>query len=211
MATKQFTINIGIRDIIIVVLAFSLWLSNCSGNKETVEYKKGNYDSLITRIKSDSIILGVLKEKSIKDSLKTVASELKTDSIEKVKDKFVYLYNKSQKTVLTQLSIGICDTNMIKETFYYCDSTITAAKNESNQKDTTIKSLKIEVGGLKEQLETSNGMVDASRTILKGQSNDLKALEKEIVDVKIKNKRRTIGIVILDVLKDIGLIFMLKK
>lgn len=211
METKQFTINIGIKDILIVILAALLWFSNCSGEKETVEYKKGNYDSLLVKIKSDSIQLIILKEKSIQDSLKTAASEHKTDSIEKVKDKFVYLYNKTQKVVLTQLSVGICDTNLIKETFHYCDSTITSAKNESSQKDTTIASLKSEVGGLKEQLKVSNGMVEASRIILKGQSTDLKALEKEIIDVKKKNKRRTVGIIILDVLKDIGLIFALKK
>lgn len=208
---KNITFTIGIRDIIIVVLAFLLWFSNCSGGKETVEYKKGNYDSLLVKLKSDSIQLIALKEKSIQDSLNTASSERKTDSIEKIKDKFVYLYNKSQKVVLTQLSIGICDTNLIKETFHYCDSTIASAKNESSQKDTTIASLKAEVGGLKKQLQVSNGMVEASRTILKGQSNDIKALEEEVVDIKKKNKRRIFGIIVLDVLKDIGLIFALKK
>lgn len=211
METKQFTINIGIKDILIVILAALLWFSNCSGGKETVEYKKGNYDSLLVKIKSDSIQLITLKEKSIQDSLKTAVSEHKTDSIEKVKDKFVYLYNKSQKVVLTQLSVGICDTNLIKETFHYCDSTIASAKNESSQKDTTIASLKTEVGGLKEQLQVSNGMVEASRTILNGQSNNIKALEEEIVTVKKTNKRVRVLAVIGGVLKDIGLIFILKK
>jgi len=211
METKQFTINIGIKDILIVILAALLWFSNCSGEKETLEYKKGNYDSLLVKIKSDSIQLIALKEKSYQDSLKTAASEHKTDSIEKVKDKFVYLYNKSQKVVLTQLSVGICDTNLIKETFHYCDSTIASAKNESSQKDTTIASLKTEVGGLKEQLQVSNGMVEASRTILNGQSNNIKALEEEIVTVKKTNKRVRVLAVIGGVLKDIGLIFILKK
>jgi len=211
METKQFTINIGIKDILIVILAALLWFSNCSGGKETVEYKKGNYDSLLVKLKKDSALIVSMMEKSYQDSLKTAASEHKTDSIEKVKDKFVYLYNKSQKVVLTQLSAGICDTNLIKETFHYCDSTITAAKSESSQKDTTIASLKTEVGGLKEQLQVSNGMVEASRTILKGQSNDIKALEEEIVTVKKTNKRVRVLAVIGGVLKDIGLIFILKK
>jgi len=211
METKQFTINIGIKDILIVILAALLWFSNCSGGKETVEYKKGNYDSLLVKLKKDSALIVSMMEKSYQDSLKTAASEHKTDSIEKVKDKFVYLYNKSQKVVLTQLSAGICDTNLIKETFHYCDSTITAAKNESSQKDTTIASLKTEVVGLKEQLQVSNGMVEASRTILNGQSNDIKALEEEIVTVKKTNKRVRVLAVIGGVLKDIGLIFILKK
>lgn len=211
METKQFTINIGIRDILIVILAALLWFQNCSGGKETVEYKKGNYDSLLVKLKSDSALIVSMMEKSYQDSLKTAASEHKTDSIEKVKNKFVYLYNKSQKVVLTQLSVGICDTNLIKETFHYCDSIITSAKNESSQKDTTIASLKTEVGGLKEQLEVSKGMVDASRTILSGQSNDIKALEEEIVTVKKTNKRVRVLAVIGGVLKDIGLIFILKK
>jgi len=211
METKQFTINIGIKDILIVILAALLWFSNCSGEKETVEYKKGNYDSLLVKLKKDSALIVSMMEKSYQDSLKTAASEHKTDSIEKVKDKFVYLYNKSQKVVLTQLSVGICDTNLIKETFHYCDSTITAAKSESSQKDTTIASLKTEVGGLKEQLQVSNGMVEASRTILNGQSNDIKALEEEIVTVKKTNKRVRALAVIGGVLKDIGLIFILKK
>lgn len=211
METKQFTINKGIKDILIVILSALLWFSNCSGEKETLEYKKGNYDSLLVKLKKDSALIVSMMEKSYQDSLKTAASEHKTDSIEKVKDKFVYLYNKSQKVVLTQLSVGICDTNLIKETFHYCDSTITSAKNESSQKDTTIASLKTEVVGLKEQLQVSNGMVEASRTILNGQSNDIKALEEEIVTVKKTNKRVRVLAVIGGVLKDIGLIFILKK
>jgi PBP1b-binding outer membrane lipoprotein LpoB len=211
METKQFTINIGIKDILIVILAALLWFSNCSGEKETVEYKKGNYDSLLVKLKQDSIQLIALKEKSIQDSLKTASSEHKTDSIEKVKNKFERLYNKTQKVVLEQLSIGICDTNLIKETFHYCDSTITSAKSESSQKDTTIASLKKEVGGLKEQLQVSNGMVDASRTILNGQSKDIKALEKKITKTKIRNKIKNVITVIAVAVENTLLILALKK
>jgi len=211
METKQFTINIGIKDILIVILATLLWFSNCSGEKETVEYKKGNYDSLLVKLKSDSIQLIALKEKLVQDSLKTASSEHKTDSIEKVKNKFERLYNKTQKVVLEQLSIGICDTNLIKETFHYCDSTISSAKSESNQKDTTIASLKKEVGGLKEQLEVSNGMVDASRTILNGQSKDIKALEKEITKTKRRNKIKNVITVVAVAIENTLLILALKK
>lgn len=208
---KNITFTIGIRDIIIVVLAFLLWFSNCSGGKEEVSYKKGNYDSLLVKLKSDSILIVSMMEKSYQDSLKTVASERKSDSLTIVKDKYVALYHSSRKVVLTQISEGVCDTNSIKQVINDCDSTITSAKNESIQKDSTIADLKIEVGGLKEQLKVSNGMVDASRTILNGQSNDIKALEKEVVDIKKKNKRIGILATIGGVLKDIGLIFALKK
>ena len=212
MATeKKISFTVGIRDIIIIVLAGLLWLSNCSGPKSEVEYTKGNYDSLLVKLKSDSIQLIAFKEKSYQDSLKTVASEHKSDSITKVKDKYYTLYKSSKKNVLIQISEGICDTNSVKQLVNDCDSTITAAQNESMQKDTTIASLKVELVDVKEQLKTSNGMVDASRTILSGQADDIKALEKEVVDVKKTFKKRTIGVIALNVLKDIGLFFVLKK
>lgn len=211
IAEKKYTFTIGIKDIVIVVLLAFLFFDKCTDTANDIYYKKGNYDSLYAKIKSDSISFVALKEKHYNDSLKTVSSERKSDSLTMIKDKYIALYQLSKKTVLAQISEGICDTNYVKEVIYDCDSTIISYKNESAQKDTTIASIKTELEDVKEQLKTSNEMVSTARKILNGQDDDIKALQGELKTVKRKNKLRTALIIIGDVVKDALIIISLKK
>lgn len=209
--TNEKKIIIGIKDILICILVAVLCFNTCSDKNSEVEYKKGNYDSLYLKMKSDSILIIALKEKSYQDSVKITSSQVKTDSLTKIKDKYASLYKSSKKNVLVQISEGVLDTNSVKYLVRDCDSVIMASKNESIQKDTTIKWALNQTSDLKEQLVIANGMLDASRGIIKGQSNDIKALEDKIVKIEKKNKIRTALIIIGDAIKDGLLIFGLTK
>lgn len=210
MSTETKKINFGIREIIIIVLAALLFINNCTGPKPEVNYKKGSYDSLLIKLKNDSVLVVSLMEKSYQDNLKVVASEQKSDSLTKVNKKYIALYHKSSGVVRTQISEGVCDTTSVNKALNDCDSTIVSARNESAQKDTTIVRLKTELATEKEHSKVSDGMVDASREILKGQADDIKALEKEIIKTKRRIKIKNIFVAVGIAVENALLIFALK-
>lgn len=195
---------------LIIVILIGCCLLQLGCEKETPEVKT-DYSHLYKRIHDDSLTFITYKENAKKDSIASVKSKHREDSITKLKDKFVYLYGKASKTVYAQISEGICDTNTVKEAMHYCDSTIFEYKNLTIQKDSTIKHKDDEISDLKTQIQSSNDMNDAARLILKGQTDDNKALEKELKKVKRNNKIKTTLLIIGDVLKDALLIFALKK
>lgn len=207
---KKITFSFGIRDILIVVLLGLLWFNQCSGPKPEVEYKKGNYDSLYAKIKADSLKIASLEVILAKKEEKLVASEAKSDSLAKAKAKADKKYVASSTAVRDEIKEGICDTNSVKQALNDCDSVRIVNDRSLSQKDSTITTLKEQKETLKEENTSLRGMVDASRTILKGQTDDIKALEKEIIKTKRRNKIKNIFTAIGVAVENALLIFALK-
>lgn len=208
--TNEKKITFGIKDILLVVLIGLLWFQNCSGPKPEVEYKKGNYDSLYAKIKVDSLKIASLEIILAKKEEKLIASEAKSDSLAKVKIKSDKKYIKSSTKVRNEFKEGICDTNSVKEALNDCDSVRLANSRELYQKDSTITTLKEQKEVLKEERDSFRGQVDASREILKGQEDDIKALEKEIIKTKRRNKIKNVITAIGVAVENALLIFALK-
>lgn len=207
---KKIIFSFGIRDILIIALLGLLWFQHCSGPNPEVEYKKGNYDSLYSVLSSEKEKVAALEVILAKKDVKLIASEAKSDSLLKVKVKADKKYIASSTNVRTEIKEGICDTNSVKEALNDCDSVRMASRRELSQKDSTITTLKEEKEILKEQKESLQGQVDASRTILKGQTDDIKALEKEIIKTKRRNKIKNIFTTIGVAVENALLIFALK-
>lgn len=194
----------------IIVILIGCCLLQFSCEKETPEIKT-DYSHLYKKIEKDSLKMVSFMEKAYQDSLLKIDSKRKTDSISKVANKYISLYKKASGNVYVQLSQGICDTASVRKLANACDSTFIAMSNESAQKDSTIKYQDNENANLRMALQSSKDMNEVAREVLKGQTEDNKALEKELIKVKRNNKIKTTLLIIGDVLKDALLIFALKK
>lgn len=181
------------------------------GCEKKITEEKHDYSHLYKKIHDDSLIFIINAEKATKDSLDKLESKHKTDSISKVANKFISLYMSASKTVYAQISEGICDTNKVKEVMRDCDSSIITLKNESAQKDTTINKIESENIHLREQIKSATDMNDAARQILKGQADNNKALEKEVIKTKRRNKIKNVFVTIGVAVENLLLILALKK
>lgn len=193
--------------IIIILLGFILLQQGC---EKELPKEKDDYSHLYEKMSSDSMIIVSFMEKAYQDSLAKEKSKIKTDSLQKVADKFKKLYKSVSGDVIIQISQGVCDTNSVKILVDVCDSTISAISVASIQKDTVIMHQEKENNDLRLALKASNDMNDAARQILTGTTEENKALKTELKDTKRENKIKTTLLIIGDVIKDALLIFALK-
>lgn len=192
---KHSLITIGKAVVILLALAFIF--SKFGGCDADVEVPKTDNSKYFDKMKSDGLLIVDLMEKQYQDSLKTLASERSEDSIKVVADKYNGLYKGSAKKVRELIALGICDTVYIKVALNDCDSTIKSKNSLIAQKDSTNKSIKEEMSTVKEANTVLQSDVTAAKTVIKNQDNDYKALEKESNKSLKKQKRKTIGAIIL--------------
>lgn len=195
---------------VVVLLACLFVFRYCGGCDNNIEVKKSNNDSLFLVMRYDSLLSVKLMETSYQDSLNTLASKHKEDSLKTLIVKFEGLYRKSSKAVREQIAEGICDTNLVKIALNDCDSSNVSKDRLIAQKDTTIERLETELEDTKQDLAVNKGMVVFARTIIKNQADDYKELEKESKKALRKQKIKTIGVIILATLTEVLTIFALK-
>lgn len=209
--SKTITFNFGIRDILIIVLGGLLLFNMCGRKKAEDKHEKGNYDSLYSKMKSDSLAVVSLTKILSDQEVKLVASESKSDSLMKAKVKADKRYAASSGVVRDEIKEGICDTNSVKQALNDCDSVRLADDFAISQKDSTISVLKEQKETLKSTVESQKGIIDAAKIVLKGQAEDNAALEGEINTIKRTNRITATLAIIGGVLKDAVLIILLKK
>lgn len=192
---KHSLITIGKGIVILLALAFIFTRFGGCDNK--IEVEKHNNSQYFAKMKSDSMTIINLMQERYDDSLKTLASKRSEDSIKVVADKNEKLYRSSSKRVRELLALGICDTVFINTALNDCDSTINSKNKLIAQKDSTNKSINKELSTVKEELGVSKGMVATAQTIIKNQSDDYETLKGKSNKALKKEKRKTIGAIIL--------------
>lgn len=188
---KEFAIGI------CLAIVFVFILSKCTSCGNNIEVKKSDNDSLYAVIRASQAEILILKRK---DSV----SVHKTDSLDKQLADLTAKFNKGSKKVRGDISKGRIDTVEIITVLNQCDSVIESGKATIAQRDTTINILR---DNIKEQ----EGMVDASREIIKNKDQDIENLEEALKKTKRRNKIKTALIIIGDVIKDGLLIFVMRS
>lgn len=195
---------------IVITLACLFVFRYCGGCDNHIVAPKTDNSHLFAKMKSDSLIIVSLMEKSYQDSLKVHASKLKEDSLIEIKDKFEVLYRKSSKVVREEMSEGILDTNSVKVALNDCDSLNISNQKVISQKDSTNNALSAELETVKEEKVVLTSENETARIIINNLMNDNKSLEKESKKALRRQKIKTIGVIILATLTEALTIFALK-
>ncbi len=185
-----------IFKIISILIVLVLIFINFDGCDKKIELPRTNNDSLLYKIRRDSLLIVKLEEAFLN-------SEKKQDSLEVLKGKFESKLKASSKLVRVQISEGICDTNSVKIALNDCDSTNNVNNKIITEKDSAI-SILIEISTKqKEDLA-------AAKKVMSNQANDYSALEEEYNKLASKHKKTKVKIIALAVLAELVTIFALK-
>ena len=205
---KKLKYNLELIIAVTGIIAVSLFIFNKCSDKQTVDIiDNAKY---FDKLKSDSLLIVELTNKRHQDSINVLHSKIKEDSLRVISDKYHSLYNNSSKKVRELLKLGICDTVLIEVVMNDCDSTIKSKDKLLAQKDSTNTKLGIELNTTKEELNVSKGMVVAAKTIIANQETNYKTLEESSKKEMKKQKRKTIGAIIIASVTEVLTIFALK-
>ena len=173
--------------LIITILVVIIMLPKCSEKPIKIDTSKS--DSLLLKIKNDSMLIAKLTDKQKIDSLRVLASKHKEDSIKSIADKYASMHKISSKKVRELLAKGIVDTALVEVALNDCDSTINKKDILIAQKDSTYKAVNEELSTVKEALTICNEVNKIAKNVISNNDAVYDAKEKAL---KKKSKRNIV-------------------
>lgn len=182
---------------LIVALAFLFILTKCGGCDNKIKFADNHVNDSLNKL----INLSAIKVKQLESYL--TLEKAKSDSLTAVKGKVEIRYAKSSKSVREDIKEGFCDTSKVLIALNDCDSLVKENNSLLSTKDSIINIQDRIIG---EQAS----MVDASRTIINNQRDEIIENEKIAKKALRRQKFKTIGVITVAAIGQVLTILALK-
>lgn len=192
---KHFLV-IGAKGLI-VILAFLFVLTKCGGCSNDLKFADNHVNDSLNKL----INFSAIKVKQLESYL--TLEKAKSDSLTTLNSKLVKRYKSASKNVRNSVKEGVCDTVEVLIALNACDSVIYSNNKLLSTKDSIINIQDRIIG---EQAS----MVDASRTIINNQRDEIIENEKIAKKALRRQKFKTIGVITVATIGQVLTIFALK-